>query len=93
MGWSADEILACFLNVDNPTDLRTDQDLTRLSNLRVKKRLSIIEKREFKNLRNRVSHTVHAGPSSRRIDDIVSQLKRSSVVAAHSLNQKKRGTS
>lgn len=50
-GWTADEILRTFMDVDDATDLETSENLSRLQELRQKKRLKPNEKKELEKLR------------------------------------------
>lgn len=61
-GWSADEIYSCFLGIEHPTDLQTDNQLDRLGALRSKKKLSSNEQRELTRLRHDVSSTLLRSP-------------------------------
>ena len=62
VGWSADEILRSFLDVESPTDLQTVQDLERLHELRGKKRLTAKQKEELEQLRHKVGQNLLGGP-------------------------------
>jgi len=75
VGWSADEILTCFLGVDAATDLESADKLRRLGELRQKKRLSVGQRREIAALRQAVRGRLLAGPSSEGADDLVRRLR------------------
>jgi len=55
IGWSADEVLRRLLDVPTPTDLRTEDDLRKLRELRRKESLSAGEQRQLDQLRYNVS--------------------------------------
>lgn len=58
VGWSSDEILAGFLDLEDPVDLGTAQMLERLRKLASKQRLSAKERSELNQLRETVGHTL-----------------------------------
>jgi len=86
-GWSADEIYSCFLGVEHPTDLQTDNQLERLNELRHKKKLSSDQKKEVAKLRNGVGASLRnlphcdsggdeaAGTLDAAADDLLRQLE------------------
>jgi len=67
-GWSADEILRNFMDVTNPTDLQTNNSIERLQELRSKRRLSQVEKKELQKLRDTISEDLLAGPGASEIE-------------------------
>lgn len=78
-GWSADEIYSGFLEVENPTDFETDNQLERLEELRSKKFLSPAEKKELEQLRKGIGSALRNTPSSSgaSVDSAVAALTRS----------------
>jgi hypothetical protein len=62
IGWSTDEILRNFLDITNPTDLRTNDNIQRLQELRRKRRLTPVQKKELEKLRVTVGKDLVAGP-------------------------------
>lgn len=67
IGWSTDEILRNFLDITNPTDLKTDESIKRLQELRRRKRLTTKQKRELENLRDKISRQLQTGPMSNEV--------------------------
>lgn len=69
-GWSVDEILRGFLDVDSPTDLETVQNLARLQELRQVDNPTEEESKELGQLREIVHHRLSGGPLSKELDRI-----------------------
>ena len=62
VGWTADEILRSFLNVPNPTDKLTSENVQRLQEIRSKEVLTEAEKVELQHLRETVGQDLLNGP-------------------------------
>ncbi len=74
VGWSADEILSCFLDIPNPTDLKTDQDLQRLEELQLKRERTPEEEKERQELREKVPEVLANGPPPKQITELMESL-------------------
>ncbi len=74
VGWSADEILSCFLDVSNPTDLKTDQDLQRLEELQLKRERTPEEEKERQELRSEIPKTLSNSPPPKQITELMDSL-------------------
>lgn len=79
IGWSADEILRNYLDVESPTDLGTVQHLERLQELRRKDTLSREEAAELEELRNTVSQDLLRGPNIAEMERFAEILKQSKM--------------
>jgi len=75
IGWSMDEILRNFLDITNPTDLQTSENIERLQQLRGKQRLTGKEKQELEQLREVVSRDLLAGPAAGEIERFAERLR------------------
>ena len=75
VGWTADEILRSFLDIDNPVDLQTADDLERLGELRRQEELSGADAQELEVLRNRVNRRLIGGPASGQVTQILERLR------------------
>ncbi|MCI0439595.1 MAG: AAA family ATPase, partial [Chloroflexi bacterium] len=75
VGWSADEILRTFLDVPNPTDLHTADQIHRLQELRQKEKLSSSEEGELEQLRHTVSQDLLGGPIAGQLEELSALLK------------------
>ena len=76
VGWTADEILRSFLEIDNPIDIATADDLERLGELRQKEELSDSDAQDLEDLRNRVNRRLLGGPASGQMAQFLEQLRR-----------------
>ncbi len=74
VGWSADEIFSCFLDIPNPTDLKTDQDLQRLEELQLKRERTPEEEKEREELRSEVPKALMNAPPPKQISELVESL-------------------
>ena len=79
VGWSADEILRSFLDVRDPTDLATSEDIRRLQELRGKEKLTEGEARELEELRQKVSEELLGGPLAGEVAQLGELLARSAA--------------
>lgn len=75
VGWSMDEILRNFLDISNPTDLQTSQNIERLQELRGKKRLTRKQKEELEHLRETLNQDLLAGPVSSDMERLAERLR------------------
>jgi len=75
VGWSMDEILRNLLDITNPTDLRTSDNIDRLQELRRKKRLTKKQKDELECLRATLSRDLLAGPASMEVERIAERIR------------------
>lgn len=82
VGWTSDEIMRSFLEIDNPTDLRTHENLQRLQALRRKSRLSAKEKKELEELRQSFHAELLGGPASGQVDYVSERLDKASGYSA-----------
>lgn len=78
VGWSTDEILRNFLDIANPTDLQTHDNIERLQKLRRKKKLCKKEKNELDNLRNTVNQNLISGAISSEMNQLVQIMQKAS---------------
>ena len=76
IGWTADEILRNFLEVPNPTDMTTAENVRRLQELRRKGELNAEESEELQKLRRVVSSELLSGPMSSQVEQFAEELKR-----------------
>lgn len=76
VGWSTDEILRNFLDIANPTDLQTNDDIQRLGELRSKRRLTKKQKEELEDLRSKVNQNLLAGPVAGEMERFVEMLRK-----------------
>ena len=76
VGWSTDEILRTFLDITNPTDLKTHNNIERLQELRSKDRLTPKEREELERLRETVGHDLLAGPVATEIERFAEILQK-----------------
>ncbi len=82
VGWTSDEILRSFLDIDNPTDLRTHENLQRLQALRRKSKLSAKEKNELEELRQSFHAELLGGPGSGQVDYVSERLDKAAEYSA-----------
>lgn len=75
VGWSVDEILRNFLDITNPTDLQTSENIQRLQELRSKKRLTRGQKEELEHLRETVSRDLLAGPAGMELERLAERVR------------------
>lgn len=75
IGWTADEILRNFLNVPNPTDKLTSDNVKRLQEIRRKDVLTREEEVELQQLRESVGQDLLNGPHSAQVDRFSEILK------------------
>lgn len=75
IGWSADEILRNYLDVQSPTDLATVGHIERLQVLRRKENLTTEEAEELERLRNQVNQDLLAGPIAAQTERFSNALK------------------
>ena len=76
IGWTPDEILRNFLEVPNPTDMTTAENVRRLQELRRKGELNTEEAEELQELRKIVSGELLSGPMSSQVEQFAEELKR-----------------
>jgi predicted ATP-binding protein involved in virulence len=74
VGWSADEILRGLMDVSDPIDLETVEQLERLQTLRQKKRLSKHDASELDSLRKNVGSKLSTGPATNKILAMAAEL-------------------
>ncbi|MYB47907.1 MAG: AAA family ATPase [Dehalococcoidia bacterium] len=77
VGWSADEIMRSFLDVPNPTDLETVQNIERLQELRQIDGLTDEQTSELNRLRETVRRDLIGGPLATELDELRSILNES----------------
>ena len=70
IGWSADEILRSFLDVESPTDLETLNNIQRLQELRQLGELSATDAAEFERLRKTVHRDLVGGPLAAELEQL-----------------------
>lgn len=75
VGWSIDEILRNFLDIANPTDLQTSENVDRLQELRNKKRLTKKQKDELEQLRETLNRDLMAGPASDEVERLAEKAR------------------
>jgi len=75
VGWSMDEILRNFLDITNPTDLQTSENIERLQELRAKKRLTGKQKQELEHLREVLGRDLLAGPAATEIERFAERIR------------------
>ncbi len=96
IGWSADEILRNYLDVESPTDLGTVEHLKRLQELRRKDVLNAEEAEELERLRNQVNQDLLAGPIAAQTERFTDALKQaqeqSSSASKPKASRKRRST-
>lgn len=78
VGWSTDEISRNFLNIANPTDSYTNDNIEKLRKLRNKKKLSKTEKNKLENLRNTVRQNLISGAISSDMNQLVQIMQKAS---------------
>lgn len=76
VGWSSDEILRGFLDVQDPTDLHTTHQIERLQHLRQKDQLTPEEAEELEKLRGQIHQDLLGGPIAAHIDELKKMLER-----------------
>ena len=76
IGWSVDEITRILLEVPNPTDLATVENLEKLQELRRKQTLSTDEAEKLEKLRRTVSRNLLSGPKSAQVEEFAEVLRR-----------------
>jgi predicted ATP-binding protein involved in virulence len=91
-GWSADEIYTSFMEVEHPTDMKTDQQLDRLEELRSVRNLSVGQKQELTRLRKEVGSvlmdTPHCEPAASKEKDLESAAERLLTRSKRSVRKK-----
>ena len=75
VGWSADEILRNYLDVQSPTDLGTVGHIERLQELRRKDTLSDEETAELEQLRHTVNQDLMGGSAASQVERMSELLK------------------
>ena len=70
VAWSADEILRSFLDVPNPTDLETANDIERLQQLRRIHRPTEEQTKELERLKETVRSDMIGGPLARDLEEL-----------------------
>lgn len=70
IGWSADEILRSFLDVESPTDLKTLENIERLQELQQLDELSEQDAAELERLRKTVNRDLVGGPLAAELDQL-----------------------
>ena len=75
-GWTADEILRNYLEVPTPTDMATEENVSRLQELRRKEELTDTEAGELQALRRTVGSELLLGPMSAKIEQFADELRR-----------------
>ena len=70
VAWSADEILRSFLEVPNPTDLETANDIERLQQLRRIHRPTEEQTKELERLKETVRSDMIGGPLARDLEEL-----------------------
>ncbi len=75
IGWSMDEILRNFLDVTNPTDLQTAENIERLQELRGKSRLTKKQKEELEQLRETLGRDLLAGSPEGEVERLAEKLR------------------
>ena len=76
LGWSMDEITRTLLDVHEPIDLETAENLDRLQGLRQKQTLTPDESVELEKLRHTVSRSLSSGPRFAQVEEFAKQLRR-----------------
>ena len=79
VGWTADEILRNFLDIQSPTDSVTAGHVSRLQELRRRDELSAEEAQELEELRHAISRELLNGPGSAQVEQFAEELKRARV--------------
>ena len=85
VGWTADEILRNFLGVSDPTDFKTERQLTRLRTLQLAQNLTDAEAKELEKLKQTVRQDLVRGPLSSQLDhfeDVLRQVIADSHLAS-----------
>jgi len=77
IGWTADEIYSSFMDIHDPTDLKTKEKLDQLRELRGKKTLSAADSKKLEGLRADVGHILRSGPG----DEIAQRVNEALRVA------------
>ena len=75
VGWSADEILRGFLDVDSPTDLRTERQIERLHELGQLNHLTPEQSEELNLLRTMINTTLDS-PITAELNQLTAALER-----------------
>ncbi len=75
VGWSSDEILRAFLDIPAPTDLKTEEDIARLQDLRLKRERSQEEEAEVQRLKASLSAHLSGAPLSGDVKELAEDLK------------------
>ena len=76
IGWSADEALRYILDMPNTTDLRTEERLNRLQELRFKDNRSPAEEAEFQELRHTINQDLVSGPAAAQIERFAEGMRK-----------------
>ena len=76
IGWSMDEITRILLDVPDPTDLATVEQLKRLQELRRKQTLSAGEAAELEQLRRTVNQDLLGGPMAQQLEQLTELLEK-----------------
>ena len=91
-GWSADEILRGFLEVPNPTDLRTVERIERLEELRDIEKLTKKQAEELEKLRNTIHEDLLSGPVTGQLDQLKQILEQSGSKSSNKPTRRRRPT-
>lgn len=67
-GWSADEIMRCFMDVKDPTDLQTATQVRKLAELRKRKTLSPNESKELRRTQDDLAIRLLGSNNAERLD-------------------------
>jgi hypothetical protein len=73
-GWSADEIMRCFMDVRDPTDLQTATQVRKLAELRKRRTLSPSESKELRRTQDHLAIRLLGRSNAERLDLLKKQV-------------------